>query len=97
MSTLTQEHEDNDDGLPTNVAEVINVSSETVRFEIEKIRYKLPPRGIAQIHKAYAVSRVMQEGRDPVPSSIELLTNKKVLPVTDKRAASVVASVRKAG
>lgn len=72
-----------------NTVEVMNISSEIMKFEISGVRYKLSPRETAHIHKNYAIPRIMQEGRDPVPSVIELLTNRKVLPTSDKRVRAM--------
>ncbi len=69
-----------------NTAEVINISSEPVKFELNGVRYKLAPKERLQVHKNYALPRIMMAGRDPVPAAIELLTNGKVILATDKRA-----------
>ena len=74
----------------TNSIECVNISSETIRFEIERVRYRLGPKDKVVLHKNYALPRAMQPGRDPVPSAIALLTNHKVLPITDKRAMAAL-------
>lgn len=74
----------------TNTIECVNISSETMRFEIDKVKYKLGPKEKVQLHKSYAMPRAMQQGRDPVPSAIELLTGSKVLPITDRRARAAL-------
>ena len=73
-----------------NTVECVNVSSETIRFEIEKVKYRLGPKDRVVLHKNYATPRVMQPERDPVPSTIELLTNNKVLPITHPRARAAL-------
>ena len=80
-----------------NTVEVINISSDIVRFELEKTRYRLAPKERMRVHKSYGLPRQLQDGRDPVPSTVELLTNKKVLPISDKRARGVVASLEATG
>lgn len=70
----------------TNSIECVNISSETIKFEIEKVKYVLGPKDKVVLHKNYATPRAMQPGRDPVPSTVALLTNHKVLPITDRRA-----------
>lgn len=74
----------------TNTIECVNISSETIRFEIEKVRYKLGPKDKVVLHKNYATPRIMQQDRDPVPSTIELLTNNKVLPITHPKARAAL-------
>ena len=74
----------------TNTVECVNVSSETVRFEIDKVKYRLGPLDRVVLHKNYTLPKVMQPERDPVPSAIELLTNKKVLPITHPRARAAL-------
>lgn len=74
----------------TNTVEVVNISSEIVKIEIDKVKHKLNPKERLTVHKNYATPRLMQQGRDPVPSSIELMTNGKVLPVTDKRVKAML-------
>jgi hypothetical protein len=74
----------------TNSVECVNISSETLKFEIDGVRYKLGPRDRVHLHKNYALPRAMQPGRDPVPSAVALLTSHKVLPVTDKRAMAAL-------
>lgn len=78
------------DDQESNVAEVVNISSETIKFEIAGVRFTLGPKEKAQVHRNYALPRKMAEGRDPIPSAIELLTNHKVLLVTDKRAKAAL-------
>jgi hypothetical protein len=74
----------------TNTIECVNISSETIRFEISGMRYRLGPKDKVHLHKNYALPRAMQPGRDPVPSVVDLLTNHRVLPVTDKRAMAAL-------
>lgn len=83
--------QDQDDG-ETNLVDVINVSGETLRFELDGNKYKMAPKDVIKINKAYANPRQLQEGKDPIPSVVELLTNKKVLSVTDKRVRSLLGN-----
>lgn len=83
---------DNETEEESNAVDCINVSAEVVRFEIEGTRYKLKPLEVIPLNKAYALPKHLQPNRDPVPSSIELLTGKKVLPVTDPRAKGAVGA-----
>jgi hypothetical protein len=79
----------------TNTVEVINISAETVKFNISGTTYKLAPREKLLLHKSYALPRLMQEGRDPVPAVIELLTGQKVLPIDDKRVRGLLGNARR--
>lgn len=85
-----------DDERDSNVVQVVNTSSEIMRFEIDGVRFKLKHGERAQIHKTHATARAMQPGRDPVPSTIELLTNKWVVPITDPRASSFLTQDERA-
>jgi len=76
----------------SNQVEVVNISSNNVRFEIEGNRYVLRPGQTVSLHKSYALPRAMVKGKDPVPSVVELLTSKQVLAVTDQRARQVVSA-----
>ncbi len=78
----------------SNTVEMINVSAEVVKFEVDGTRHKLAPLQTVTIHRAYALPKQLQPGRDPIPSTVEMLTNKKVLPVDDKRAKSAVGAAR---
>lgn len=78
--------------LEENTKEVINISSHTVRFELDGSRYVVPPGHKRRVHKNYATRMQMREGRDPIPSTVELLTNKMVLPIDDPRARSFLPS-----
>lgn len=89
---MSRNRQREDQEQESNAIEVINVSAEVVRFEIDGTRHKLKSLEAVSINKAYALPRQLQEGRDPVPSTIELLTNKKVLAVNDTRAKGAVAS-----
>lgn len=82
---------DDEDNEP-NTIEVVNISAETMKFELDGVRFKMAPKSVEKIHKNYATPMILQEGRDPIPSTIERLTNRKVLPVTDKRAKAVMAT-----
>ena len=78
----------------TNTVECVNISSETLKFEIDGTRFKLAPKERVTLHKAYARPRKTHESRDAVPSAIELLTNHKVLPIDDKRARAALGLSR---
>lgn len=64
-----------------NTKEIVNISQNVVKFEIAGTRFVMKPGDRRFIHKNYATARAMQPNRDPVPSTIELLTNKMVLPI----------------
>jgi hypothetical protein len=87
--------EDDDDGeiaqFQPNQTEVINISGQNIRFEVDGNRYVLRPGQVVSLHNAYALPRQMQKNKDPIPSVIEMLTAKQVLAVTDPRAAHMVA------
>lgn len=55
------------------------------KFAIAGRRYKMRPGDIAQVEGAYGTPRLMRPGSDPLPSVVELLTGRKVLPVLDPR------------
>lgn len=86
-----------EDEEESNTVECVNISGETMRFEIEKVKYKLGPRERVVLHRNYALPRAMQPGRDPVPSAIELLTNHKVLPISHPRARAALGIKKPAG
>ncbi len=80
----------------TNQTEVINISGQNVRFEVDGNRYMLRPGQTVSLHNAYALPRQMQKNKDPIPSVVEMLTSKQVLSVTDPRARHMVtATTRK--
>lgn len=79
----------------TNQVDVINISSGNVRFEIEGNRYALKPGHTVPLHKAYALSRSMQKGKDPVPSTVELLTAGQVIAVSDPRARHMLQAAKR--
>lgn len=81
---------EDDDNEEPNDAEVVNISSEIMRFELDGIRYKLGPKETTRINKVHTISKKTAPGRDPVAPTIELITNKKVVPTTDKRARAVM-------
>jgi hypothetical protein len=66
--------------------EVVNISSNVVRFEIEGLRHVLKPGERASIHVNYALPRQFANNRDPIPSAIDLMTGGAVVSVLDKRA-----------
>jgi hypothetical protein len=82
------EARDVDDLEEENTREVMNISNNIIRFELDGARYKMGPKETRRIHKNYATRMLMREGRDPVPSTVELLTNKQVLPIDDPRVRS---------
>lgn len=79
----------------SNQVDVINISSGTVRFEIDGSRYVLKTGQVVSLHKSYALARQIQKNKDPIPSVVELLTSKMVLAVTDPRARHMVTAMRK--
>jgi hypothetical protein len=82
---------DLDEDEDSNMEEVINISSEVMRFELDGMKFKLQPKEVVQIHRNHAIPKILQKDRDPVASTIEMLTNKKVLSVKDKRARAALS------
>lgn len=66
--------------------EIANISGELMKFEIDGTLIELKPGERTKINEAYATPRVMQEGKDPVPATVAMITNNKVLPIDDPRA-----------
>jgi hypothetical protein len=77
-----------DDFGETNQVECVNVGGRTVKFEIEGNRHVVKPGGSVMLHKSYGLPRKMAPNRDAVPSVVETLTNRQVLPVTDQRTGA---------
>lgn len=75
----------------SNTEKVINITSNNVRFEIDGTRFELKPSEQITINRSYALPRHFKQGKDPVPSVIELLTGGMVLHVGDKRARSALS------
>lgn len=73
-----------------NVQEVINISSENVKMQIGDMRVTMKPGDRLQVHRNYAFPRQLREGRDPIPSVVELESGGKVVPTTDPRARSML-------
>jgi hypothetical protein len=80
-----------DDDQETNMAEVVNISGEIMRFELDGQRFKLKPGETASVLKQHVVMRRTAPDRDPVQSTIALLTNNKVVAIDDPRARGKVA------
>ncbi len=74
----------------SNQVDVVNISAQVVRFEIEGNRYVLRPGQTVSLHKSYALERKHAKNRDAIPSVIEMLTSKMVLQVNDHRARGAV-------
>lgn len=72
--------------------EVVNISSNVVRFELDGLRHVLKPGERTNVHTNYALQRRFAENRDPIPSAIDLMTGGAVVSVTDKRALGHVRS-----
>jgi len=79
-------------GQESNQVEVINISDQPMRFNLDGMIYVLEPLERAKVHSSYTKNRQMQPKRDPVKPILELMTNGKVLPVTDPRAKEAVAA-----
>ncbi len=79
------EDDDEDIDLASDQVEVVNVSPGSVKFKVAGRTYKLRPGEIAQLEAAYGTPRIMRAGGDPMPSTVELETQRKVLPVLDHR------------
>ena len=71
-----------------NTQEVINISSEVVKFDVDNMRIVLKPGEKITIHKNYAFPRKLKKERDPIPSVVDLLTGGRVVATTDRRARS---------
>lgn len=84
---------DDDEIVGDGTTEAINVSSDVARFEIDGVRHAMKPRERRRFPTGYCAQRVFTGSsgakRDPLPSVIELLTNKRVLPVADPRAKAL--------
>lgn len=74
-----------------NTQEVVNISSETVKFDIGDMKIVLKPGERIAIHKNYAFPRKLKQDRDPLPSVVELETGGRVVATTDRRARSKVS------
>jgi len=80
------------------MADVINVSGREFPLEIGTSAgrgpriFKLKPGGVADVDDAYAEPRYPAEGRDPIPSVVERISNGCVLPATDPRAKDLYAA-----
>lgn len=70
---------------------IINVSSESVSFELDGLEHTLRPRESMKTHASYGLPRHLQKGRDPVASVVDMLTNGRVVHEGDRRARAVVA------
>lgn len=80
--------------------EVINISGGPVRFEIARgmgeapDEYELAADEIVALDANYVRQFRIAAGRDPRPSTIDQLTNGKVISITDPRAAAAVDRTR---
>lgn len=89
-----QVQDEDDDGGQDDLVEVINISGEIMRFELDGAKYKLKPKQTVKVHQSYGTAKKLQSDRDAVPSTVELLTNKKVLPITDSRAKQFLSAAQ---
>lgn len=88
VDILDQVDEFDDDEISafqTMVPVVCLFDGAAVRFNISGRKYVMRHGDIQPIEAGYACIRQLQENGDPIPSAIELLTNRKVLPVSDAR------------
>lgn len=96
MATKTEQRDefvdDDEPEFESNQVEVVNVGPSTVKFDIDGNRIVLKPGHVIPIHKSYGLPRPTQPNRDPLPSVVELLTDRKVLPVTDPRAKQFLST-----
>lgn len=74
-----------------NTEEVINIGSQEMRFTIDTMRIKLKPGQRMRLPLVYTRPRKLRENSDALPSVVELLTGKAVIPVADPRARGAVA------
>lgn len=82
MSEVEFEFQDGDD----DSEEVVNISSMPARLFIDNLKIVLKPGQRIRVPKAYVSRHAMQPGRDPVASAIHMMTDGRVVPVTDPRA-----------
>lgn len=76
----------------SDAQEVINISSETVKMNIDGMRVTLKQGDRMRVHKNYAFPRQFRPDRDPLPSVVELESGGRVVPTSDKRAQSFIRS-----
>lgn len=78
-----------DDG---DMVDVINVSPQVARFQLDGMRYKLKPGQVSQCRATYARPMKLRPGADPIPSVIDRETNGRVLCVEDPRAKKALGA-----
>lgn len=76
---------------------IINISSENVTLELDGLEFRLKPYETTKTHANYALPRLLQKGRDPVASVVDLLTNGKVVDTEDRRARAAMAILKNRG
>lgn len=86
---------DTEELFEDNTKEIVNISSQTVRFQIDNQKIVMQPGDRRRINANYATARALQPNRDPVPSVVELLTNKMVLPVDHPKVPKQFREVSK--
>lgn len=80
------EDDDEEDFDPAStLVEVVSMYPGTVKFNLAGRKYKLKQGQVERVEGAYGTPRLMRPNTDPLPSVVELLTNRKVLPVLDPR------------
>lgn len=80
------EEEDDDPTAPSSTAPVVCIyEGPAVRFEIAGRKYRMRAGDVEQLQVGYVAQRQANAQGDPIPSAIELMTGRKVLPVSDPR------------
>ncbi len=78
--------DDDDPTAPSSTAPVVCLyEGPAVKFQIAGRTYRMRAGDIEQIQVGYICQRHNNPQGDPIPSAIEMMTNRKVLPVADPR------------
>lgn len=82
-----QVEDDGDDpAAPSSTAQIVCVyEGPAVRFGIAGRSYRMKCGDVESIQIGYVAQRQNNPNGDPIPSAIELMTGRKVLPVADPR------------
>lgn len=86
------DEEDEDDVIPSDLVQIVNVSSQMAKFELDGMKYKLRPGQIGECRASYARPMQLQKSADPLPSVVDRETNGRVLCVEDPRAKRVLGN-----
>lgn len=82
-----QVEDDGDDpAAPSSTAPIVCLyEGPAVRFSIAGRNYRMKAGDVEHIQVGYVAQRQNNPAGDPIPSAIELMTGRKVLPVADPR------------